>query len=115
MSAIFAGQIAAAAGHGYRELVARGGKLLHRQGHDGIRHIDDYTDMFVVEPMCRDGRRNRYVVLVIARKHADLSAEYLSSEIFGGHVSGRDRTFSGKSRKKAGHIGQHADVDARLT
>ena len=115
MGTIFASQITAATGHGYRDPIARGGKLLHRQRHDGIRHIDSHADMVVVEPMCRDGRRNLGFVLVIAREHANFSAEDFSAKIFDGHVSGHDRTFSGKGCENTGHVGQHADIDARFT
>src|SRR5262249_44460274 len=55
MSTVFSSQIAAAAGYGYRDPIARDGKLLHGQGDHGIRHIDNHADMLVIEPMCRDG------------------------------------------------------------
>jgi hypothetical protein len=48
---------------------------------------------------------------MIAKKYLNFSAEYLAAEIFYGQESRHDGSFSGKSCKQAGRIGQDSDVD----
>ncbi|MEE9927668.1 MAG: hypothetical protein PBU43_06095 [Microvirgula aerodenitrificans] len=87
-------------------------ELLHADADRRVQQVDDHVHALGVEPFARLGHADIGLVLVVGRHDLDRLAEHLAAEIVDRHLHGRDRALATDGRVHAGHVGQHADLDA---
>ena len=87
------------------------GDVLHGETDRRHRHVDDQIDLIDVVPAPRDAAADVRLELVVADDDADRLAQHLAAEIVDRHLRGRDRALAGRRRRRAVHVGEHADLD----
>ena len=110
----FAGQIGRGGAGDQDDLVLGPRHLLHRQRDARRGQVGDHIDPVLVEPFAGDRGGDIGLVLMVGADDFDLLAVQRAAEIGDGHFDRLDRAGAGKIGIKAGHVGQHADLDRIL-